>query len=119
MRSWPRIRSGSRNVVMMQTLDYGWHYFAQRYNITLRVLQGGSARRLTPLNTAPIFVDQFVTPSKHLQVLGIREPDGVLKPFGNDSYLQLMRENVLVIGRGLRRAVREETMRTRRMYGEQ
>ena len=119
IRSWPRVRAGSRDVLMMQTTDYRWQYFAQHYNITLRVLTAGPSSDARPINTAALFVDQFANTAEYHQILGTRQPDGILKPLAYDNYLQLMRENVLVIGQGMRRVEREEGMRAKRMYDAQ
>ncbi len=115
-RSWPRVRVGASDMLVMQTLDYGWYYFAQRYSINLRVLDTGQSATLRPTSTAPLFVDQFMRPADQARLLSIRQPDGTLKPLGHDNYLQLMRDNVNTIAQGMRRVTHAQPTRTQPLY---
>lgn len=115
-RSWPRARVGASDMLVMQTLDYGWYYFAQRYGINLRVLDPEQSTTTRPTSTAPLFVDQFMRPADQAKLLSVRQPDGILKPLGHDSYLQLMRDNVNTIAQGMRRVARTPHTRVKPLY---
>ncbi len=115
-RSWPRTRMGVSDMLVLQTLDYGWYYFAQRYGINLRVIDPGLSASRRPIKAAPLFVDQFMRSSDHMELLSLRQPDGVLKPLGQDNYLQLMRANVNTINQGMRRVVHAQPTRRRLPY---
>jgi hypothetical protein len=100
----------------MQTLDYGWYYFAQRYGINLRVLDMEQSPAQRPTSSAPLFVDQFMRPADQVRLLSIRQPDGVLKPLGHENYVQLMRDNINTITAGMRRGVRPQATQPPQLY---
>ncbi|MDP9309806.1 MAG: metal ABC transporter substrate-binding protein [Chloroflexota bacterium] len=116
IRGWPRTRIGTSDTLVIQTLDYGWFYFAQRYGINLRMIDPELAGTKAPINAAPLFVDQFVRPVEYMELLSLRQPDGVLKPLGQDNYLQLMRDNVNTISQGMRRVAHAHPTRTQLPY---
>ena len=114
VRAWPRVSDGQRVAPVMQTVDRSWSYFAQRYGITLRVLEGSDDAVLASTN-APIFVNKFDMLAEHASVLGLRKPDATLDPYAADSYIQMMRTNVNTIADAMRRIAQQEQFRSRRL----
>lgn len=106
IRAWPRLQVGSQSLLALQMPDRRWYYFTQRYDIKLRA--PGDLSTISPAlpSSTPLFIDSFVTEEERLRALGLRAPDGVLAPLGTDNYVQLIRQNVDVMGRGLQRAAR-------------
>jgi ABC-type Zn uptake system ZnuABC Zn-binding protein ZnuA len=116
VRDWPLEKVGTRNALMMQVPDRSWHYFAQRYGINLRTFDDDDSTGQKPEADLPLFVDQFADRSEYLAVLGLRQPDGVLKPLGDNNYIQMMRSNVMTIANGLQQAARRDKTTSRRLY---
>ena len=54
--------------------------------------------------------------AEHVELLSLRQPDGVLKPLGQDNYLQLMRDNVNTISQGMRRVAHAQPTRIQLPY---
>ncbi len=110
IRSWPRVRVGSRRLLAMQTIDRSWHYFAQHYTINLRTV--GTLNTFAPTIPAatPLFIDRTLITSEQLDSLGLRKPDGVLDPFADNSYIELMKKNVNQMTQSMQQAARSEPM---------
>jgi ABC-type Zn uptake system ZnuABC Zn-binding protein ZnuA len=110
IRSWPRVRIGSRQLLAMQAVDRSWHYFAQHYTINLRTV--ATLNTFTPMIPAatPLFIDRTLSPSEQLHLLGLRKPDGVLDPLGDTSYIELMKKNVNLMTQGMTHAARSEPL---------
>jgi ABC-type Zn uptake system ZnuABC Zn-binding protein ZnuA len=115
VRDWPQKTMSTRNALVVQVPDRSWHYFAQRYGINLRTFDDDSTGQ-KPDVELPLFVDQFVDRTEYLAVLGLRQPDGVLKPLGDNNYVQLMRSNVTTMANGLQQAARRDRTTSRQLY---
>jgi len=110
IRTWPRVRVGSRQLLAMQAADRSWHYFAQHYTINLRTVATLNTFSPTIPAATPLFIDRTLSASERMQVLGLRKPDGVLDPLGDNSYIELMKKNVNLMTQGMQRAARSEPM---------
>lgn len=108
IRAWPRVRVGAKDLLAMQMTDRSWHYFAQHYTINLRTV--ATINTFMPMipSATPLFVDPSLNQSEQLRQIGLRKPDGVLDPLGNESYIALMRENVDIMTQGMQRAAKNE-----------
>lgn len=106
IRTWPRFKVSSRPLLWMQMLDKSWRYFAVRYSINLREPGSLNSSNTTLPASLPLFVDSSLQAADQLKAIGLRQPDGVLRPLGNENYLQLMRDNVTIMTEGMRRAAR-------------
>lgn len=115
MRTWPRVRVGSRQQVVWQSPDRSWHYFAERYGVNLRTVQ--NLRSIEPPlpESTPLFVDRFQVAVDQLRPANLRQPDAVLDPLGDENYIQLMRRNVNLMAEGLSRASRNASARPERL----
>lgn len=105
-RTWPRVRTGSRQEVVWQAVDRSWHYFAQRYGVNLRTVQNPRSVDSPLLESTPLFVDRFRALPDRPRAADQRQPDAVLDPLSDESYIQLMRHNVNLMTEGLSRATR-------------
>lgn len=118
IRAWPRLRlSGARAPrLAMQAPERSWYYFARRYGIDLR-----ASSELTNLFPAlppetPLLVDAFGATI----VPGVRpgqQPDAMLRPLGNASYVRLMRDNVRSMAQAFWRAAQEQSSQRGRHDG--
>jgi ABC-type Zn uptake system ZnuABC Zn-binding protein ZnuA len=105
VRTWPRTRIGQNNVVLMQMPDRSWQTFSDGFGITLRTTAEITAVSSRLPSNIPLFVDTFTDRQAQLEAFGLRQPSGELHPLGSDSYVEMMRENVDIMTRGMRSAV--------------
>ncbi|HEX6290755.1 MAG TPA: metal ABC transporter substrate-binding protein [Herpetosiphonaceae bacterium] len=110
IRGWPRVRAGTKELLALQAVDRSWHYFAQHYAINLRTTVTISTFEPTIPAVTPLFVDQFLSESERQRLLGLRQPDGVLNPLADNSYIELMKHNVNIMTQGVQRAARREPL---------
>ncbi len=104
---WPRLTVGQRSIAALQAPNRAWHYFAERYGLELRLTSELATRHpILPANT-PLFVNAFGADIEAAPGNAATRPAGVLRPLGYASYVQLIRQNVLIMTSGAHRAMRE------------
>ncbi len=108
IRSWPHVRVGSRDLLAIQSADRSWHYFAQHYTINLRTVTTINTFEPRIPASTPLFVNRYLDEAERLRIIGLREPDGLLDPFADNSYIALMKYNVDVMTKGIQQAARNQ-----------
>lgn len=105
IQTWPRLGSNGLDTPAMLAPTRSWYYFAAHYNIDLRTLDHINTFEPPLPASVPLFADQFSNQPELVPLADGRTPDAFLRPLGNDNYIQLIRNNVETLARGLHRAL--------------